>query len=64
MVVQLKVVYLTFVSTLVSTHLPLNVVVQAKCSSHTDFAAEGRHTSCRKLVTLYHQNVTVVTHTV
>jgi hypothetical protein len=28
MVVQLKVVYLTFVSTLVSTHLPVNVVAK------------------------------------
>lgn len=64
MVVQLKVLYLTFVSTLVSPHLPVNVVVQAKCSFHTDFAAESSHTSCRKLVTLYHQNLTFVTHTV
>ena len=40
---QLKMVYMTFVSTLVSTHLPVNVVVQAKCSFHPDCAAEGAY---------------------
>ena len=63
MVVQLRLVYLTFVSALVSSHLPVNVVVQTACSFHPDISVEGNHTPCRKLVALYHQNLTVVTRT-
>jgi hypothetical protein len=64
MVIQLEIVYLTFVSTLVFSHLPVYVVVQVKCSFYPDFAVEGRHTSCKKSLTLCHQKLTVVAHTV
>jgi hypothetical protein len=62
MVLQFKMVYLTFLSALVSHHLPVNVVAQVKSSFHPDFAVEG--TSCKKSVTLCCQKLTVVTHTV